>query len=435
SALNAHLNWQPGDESQGVLDRASGQLSMRGLNLGQLLGPVIPEALLTLTMDFQAGLHNASVPHDVALDLRIDEGSRWNKQPVQGTFSLAAFGLADIAKALMQPGNSPETPGEQDALVALGAAPVVEGAQATTGTPDLQSTQPGVAQNDAGITAADPLSSRLQTLLPGLAAVRVGELNMDMVLGSNRLKGSGAWGQPESRLSLDIAAPALAHFWPELPGGVSVQGQLGGALSNHLLDLKTRYTPANSRPDRLGQAPIDLTLRAQGGLGVSSAGADSTSVPGWQGSVQAFQVVHDEITVRSLAPVSVSWREVAGRQQPQWQVGAARLEVQLSKMRRPLLVLDHQASEGGPGRWSTRGQIESLRVSPWRVNRIRQLLDIAAQQADQEGGVVVLGEEGNDRWAVNLGVNWNLSFAGALQGDVRLRRISGDVMVPAEPDF
>lgn len=433
SSLDAELNWKQADAGSAALDKVGGKVTMRQLNLGQLLGPVIPDALLSMALSFQGSVQGQSVLHDAALDLRIDEGSRWNKQAAQGHLSLAASGLADLSAELQKTKGSTKASGSVDPQANV---------QPVNGSPS--SALPGGAPNPdlrpqpipsrTTSVPAEPPSGVALDVLPALQALRISKLDMDIALGANRVKGQGGWGDAKSRLSLDINAPQLAHFWPGLPGGAGLQGELAGSLNDHQLDLKARYTPADSKRDRLGQAPFDIATKVRGGWRSSSPEAKGQA-SGWQGTVQSLQLIHDEITASITNPVTVGWRQVVAASEPQWLVGAARLQVQLSKMRRPLLVLDHVSSEGGAGRWSTRGQIESLRVSPWRVKRIRQLLDMVPQQADDQGGVVVLGEEGNDRWAVNLGASWNLAFAGALEGDVQIRRLSGDVMVPAEPDF
>ena len=398
SSLDAALDWQADGEAPAE-DKVTGHLKVNKLDIGQLAGAAVPDALLTFALDFHAGVRDQSRVEHAALSMDIAQGSRWNKQPLQGKLDLQVSGLAELIEQFKHDGQ----------------------AQAERGAPSTLHDESDALLPPAQI-AFDP------------AQVRIGKLNMDIVLGANRLKTEGAWGNPQARLTLDIAAPQLVQFWPGLSGGAGLTGFLTGALPSHTLDIKARYSPPNSQSE-LGKAPIDLTVQAQGGWGDVSRPGQEVHGQGWRGTIQGLVLSHDEITLRVLEPVAASWVPQPASNQPQWRVGATRLQVQLSKMRTPLLVLDHTVSEGATGRWSTQGRIESLRVSPWRVKRIRQLLGLQPPEEEQNGGVVVLGEEGNDRWAVNLGLNWNLSFAGALQGDVQLRRISGDVMVPAEPDF
>ena len=54
------------------------------LDLGPWLGKDIPQAVLSLSADLGAELENLSQLRLAAVDLRIQEGSRWNKQPLAG---------------------------------------------------------------------------------------------------------------------------------------------------------------------------------------------------------------------------------------------------------------------------------------------------------------------------------------------------------------
>jgi translocation and assembly module TamB len=413
SSVQADVDWQPAQDS----DQVSGRVSLNALNLEQLLGSVIPPALLSLDLDFKTALHDKSTVQALEATLAIHQGSRWNQQPVQGNVSIKASGLADLMSQFRQPAH----PGDIDATATNSASANMSG-QGQVG-------EQAAMENSISTAAPQHL------MLSAVQKVQVQQLAMNLRLGGNRLLSDGGWGEPGARLTLDIDAPRLDQFWPTLPGGARLKGVVGGALARHTAELTAGYTPANSKSDQLGAAPVDLALTLEGGLASTTEASNGAAGMRWQGTVRTLRLTHDEITLQSMAPVPVTWQPDAQPDQPSWRVGQARVEARLTKMRTPFFVLDHTVSQGGNGQWSTRGKIVSLRISPWRVKRLARLFDIAHTDAKDQGGVVVLGEEGKDRWAINVGLDWNLSFSGALQGTVGLHRLSGDVMVPADPDF
>src|SRR5690606_22596218 len=101
------------------------------------------------------------------VSINIAEGSRWNEQPVKGSVDARL-----------------EDPGAQ--------------------TPDMP---------DAP---------------PDLTALRLPKLDIDLTLGGNRVRTQGGFGNDDSRLSLDVQAPQLAHFWPGVPGGLTLAGDVTG---------------------------------------------------------------------------------------------------------------------------------------------------------------------------------------------------------------
>src|SRR5690606_21088006 len=91
---------------------------------------------------------------------------------------------------------------------------------------------------------------------PWWDGLRLAAVDMDLKLGKNLLKAQGSLGADDSRIRLDLLAPELAAFWPDLPGGAQLKGELAGTLARHQGDLKAEYTPAGKRINEVGKAPV-----------------------------------------------------------------------------------------------------------------------------------------------------------------------------------
>src|SRR5690606_5160959 len=96
-------------------------------------------------------------------------------------------------------------------------------------------------------------------------------------------------------------------------------------------------------------------------------------------------------------------------------------------------VMRHGKSSVGGGRWQTQGGIDKLVVSRAMVRELQALMPSDAK-ADR-GSVIVEADKKYHSTEIVFGADWNLSFAGALAGTIDVRRLSGDLIVPANPDF
>lgn len=373
SSLNGHANWEAS-----VL---SGELAAKKLDVGQLAGGAIPPAVLGFDSRFSLLLGEGQAVHGIELDLTFHEGSTWNEQTLAGRMAVNALLPA----------------------------------------PEPTSSQPGPRPAPDDAESAQQDFSRL----PALAAIELQQLNVDLTLGANRVHTEGGIGAQDSKLTLDVQAARLADFWPGLPGGVALKGDVAGALARHEIDLQGRYTQADANRTKVGEAPVAVQLRADGTWG----GAPE----GWRGRISQLQVGHAHLGLSLGAPVELSY--FPGVAAPQWQWTVGPTELGFSVNQRPILGLRHALSRGGAGRWETQGDIDRIVVSPATLQQFGADFDIAALKKDSRGGVKVRGARSADDWEMVLGLDWALSFDGAHQGKLRLRRMSGDVMVPAEMPF
>ena len=155
STLTAQFDLKAAADGQGR-DRIEGRVGAERLDLGPWLGKDIPQAVLSLSADLGAELENLSQLRLAAVDLRIQEGSRWNKQP-----------LAGALKARVE-------------LPAATTPTAVAGDASTTATA-------GTATSGAG-AADDPL-----------AGLRIQGLDVDLTLGRNRIRAQGDVGAADGR--------------------------------------------------------------------------------------------------------------------------------------------------------------------------------------------------------------------------------------------
>lgn len=142
---------------------------------------------------------------------------------------------------------------------------------------------------------------------------------------------------------------------------------------------------------------------------------------------------HAHLGVILGAPLELAYLPTARAPEFQWSVGASELTFKVNQL--PMLALRHAGSRGAPGRWETEGRIERFVVSPAVLQQIGADFNIDVLKDDGPGGVKVRGARSADDWELAFGLDWNLSFAGAHQGRIQLRRLSGDLMVPGDMPF
>lgn len=254
------------------------------------------------------------------------------------------------------------------------------------------------------------------------------ELTMDLMLGGHKLAAEGSLGTPGSRVNLDLAVSKLADVWPDLPGGAQLQGWLGGTLHEHALELRASYTPDESEPDTVGSAPVDAQVALQGRWG--SLGQHADSAEGWRGRLDVLQATHAGLQLDMRSPTEIVFAPQALAPDWQWQVGETSLALRLPSGSEALM--QHERSNAAQGRWETRGGIDRLVVSRPIVEELQSL--IPSPDASR-GRIIMAEDEKYSNAEIIFDADWDLKFAGALAGSVELRRLSGDFIIPGEPDF
>lgn len=374
SGLYASVGWTPGEHNQA--DRIRGSVSANRLNAGQLAGGLLPAAVLQAVADFDVSLKNGSEPESVQLHLAIDEGSTWQEQALEGELQLKI--------------DSPRHHGSDR-----------------------------LALDDA------PFKSPVNW-----SDLHVHQLDIDLHVGNSHVFAEGGFGAREDALALKVDAPRLSAFWPDLPGGITLDALLTGGIDDHGLELDTRYTPPNSQPDMLGQAPIAVGLNLSGSWHQQA----SARVGAWLAGIDRLQIGHAGLQVDLSGSVPVLLAPMATGEQPLWSVGAGGLA--LSFHDKTLLEVQHGASSGSAsGQFKTTGEIAEISLNQRLIRDLRPLLDQLGARRDNgrrpwRGRVKVEGEGRRATSDLALAAQWDLTFYRTLSGHFDLQRLSGDVVVP-----
>lgn len=396
SALAAQLDLQSNPAEQGAgRERIVGTISAQRLDLAPWLGESIPPAVLTVRGDVQADIENLSQLRHAAVDLRFEDGTRWNKQPLTGSLKAQV----DIAAAA-------------DAAVADATAADAAAADATAADAAVATTSP--------YPTADPL-----------AGLRIHGLDVDLKLGRNRIQASGEMDANDGTLTLDAQAPQLDAFWPGIPGGAEFKGNVAGTVAAHRGELSAGYTPAKARAGVLGQAPAKANIVFTGGWGKGPAGQPDSALVGWRGAFSRLTADTAGFTVAADRPVSLAYLPSAVHPQWQWQVGQTVLSVTLPGKER--LTLSHQGSRGGGKRWETAGQADNLVITAAMARQVIGAIDpdAASKLGKGPSRVNAMVPEGQRRIALDL--LWDLKFDGRLAGKARIARREGDLLIPGDP--
>lgn len=409
STLSAQLDLQS-DGAQGAgRDRIAGTVSAQRLDLAPWLGRDIPPAVLTVRGDVQADIENLSQLRHAAVDLRFEEGTRWNKQPLTGSLKAQV----DIAAV----GNAAQA----DSAASVAATP--SGAASAVAAPA------SAAPASAASTSAAPGAAEPET--DPLAGLRIHGLAVDLKLGRNRIQATGELDAKDGALSLDAQAPQLDAFWPGIPGGAELKGKLTGTLAGHRGELAAGYTPAKPRPGVLGEAPAKANIAFAGSWGKGPAGTPDAALPGWRGTFSRLTADTAGFTVAADRPVTLAFLPGAVEPQWQWQVGQTALSLTLPGKER--VVLAHQGSRGGGKRWETAGQADNLVITAAMARQVIGAVDpeAAAKLGKRPARVNAMIPEGQRRIA--LDVLWDLKFDGRLAGRARIARREGDLLIPGDP--
>src|SRR5690606_3974942 len=152
---------------------------------------------------------------------------------------------------------------------------------------------------------------------------RIAAIDMDLHLGKNHLQADGSLGMTDSRINLDLAAPELDAFWPDLPGGAQLKGEVAGELARHTAELDAQYTPENSKAGKVGLAPMKAQVALEGGWGRASNEADSPE--GWRGTIKKLTAEHAGLGLKTAAALPLSLFPGVAAPAWQWQVGKTRI--------------------------------------------------------------------------------------------------------------
>ncbi|WP_198529753.1 translocation/assembly module TamB domain-containing protein [Achromobacter sp. DH1f] len=397
SSLSARLDLQAVPDRPGR-DRIAGTLGARGLDLSHWLGDAIPPAVVSANAQLSAELENLSQLRQAAIDLRFEDGARWNKQPLTGTVKAqvdiaappgqSAANSTAVANAAAQPAANP-------------AAPATDAANPATPVDDL------------------------------LAGLRIHGLDIDLKLGANRIRAQGEVGAADGALTLDAQAPQLDAFWPGLPGGADLKGKLTGTPAAHKGEFTAGYNPPKPRPGVLGQARAQAAITFAGGWGKGPTGDADAALTGWRGTFSRLSADTAGFTVATERPVTLSYLPSAVAPQWQWQVGQTALALTLPGKEK--LVIAHKGSRGDAKRWETAGQSDNLIITAAMARQVIAAVDPEAAAKLNKGPKRVNAMVAEGQRRIALDVLWDLKFDGRLAGRARIARRDGDLLIPGDP--
>lgn len=379
STLSARLDLQAVDGQPGR-DRIVGSLGAQRLNLSPWLGDAVPPAVLSANAQLSAEFENLSRLRQAAIDLRFEDGTRWNKQ--------ALAGMVQAQVEVAAPAANP--PAGADAAAAANAA-----------TAEL------------------------------LAGLRIHGLDVDLKLGPNRVRAQGEIGGADGALTLDAQAPQLDAFWPGVPGGADVKGKLGGTVASHRGEISAGYNPPKPRPGVLGQSRAEAAITFAGGWGKGPAGEADAALTGWRGTLSRLTAGSAGFTVSADRPVTLSYLPAAVAPQWQWQVGPTVLGVALPGKEK--LAIAHKGSRGDAKRWETAGQADNLVITAAMARQVIAAVDPDAAAKMKQGPKRVNATVAEGQRRIALDASWDLKFDGRLAGRARIARRDGDLLIPGDP--
>lgn len=406
STLSARLDLRAVDGQPGR-DRIVGTVGARRLDLSPWLGDAIPPAIVSASAQLSAEFENLSQLRQAAIDLRFEDGARWNKQALAG----AVKAQVDIAAPAAGPQAS--------------ASAVASGPDAAPGAPDA-AVRPAADAPDAAVKpdAATPAADLL-------AGLRIHGLDVDLKLGANRIRAQGEIGGADGALTLDAQAPQLDAFWPGIPGGADLKGKLGGTIAAHKAEITAGYNPPKPRPGVLGESRAQATLAFAGGWGKGAAGAADAALTGWRGTVSRLTADSAGFTVSVDRPVTLSYLPAAVAPQWQWQVGQTVLGVALPGKEK--LAIAHKGSRGDAKRWETAGQADNLVITAAMARQVIAAVDPEAAAKMNKGPKRVNATVAESQRRIALDASWDLKFDGRLAGRARIARRDGDLLIPGDP--
>lgn len=406
STLSARLDLRAVDGQPGR-DRIVGTVGARRLDLSPWLGDAIPPAIVSASAQLSAEFENLSQLRQAAIDLRFEDGARWNKQALAG----AVKAQVEIAA----PATGPQA----------SASAVASGPDAAPGAPDA-AVRPAADAPDAAVKpdAATPAADLL-------AGLRIHGLDVDLKLGANRIRAQGEIGGADGALTLDAQAPQLDAFWPGIPGGADLKGKLGGTIAAHKAEITAGYNPPKPRPSVLGESRAQATLAFAGGWGKGAPGAADAALTGWRGTVSRLTADSAGFTVSVDRPVTLSYLPAAVAPQWQWQVGQTVLGVALPGKEK--LAIAHKGSRGDAKRWETAGQADNLVITAAMARQVIAAVDPEAAAKMNKGPKRVNATVAESQRRIALDASWDLKFDGRLAGRARIARRDGDLLIPGDP--
>lgn len=276
------------------------------------------------------------------------------------------------------------------------------------------------------------------------AQQRLTQVDSNIILGQNRLKLNGNFGQESDRLNVDIAAPDLHKFgfgvggalhakgfvsgsWQRIQGqlaGKAQQLKIGDYLNIGALDFDLRGSPHE-------QAPLNIAVHGKA-LNLADNRIDQVDLD-IRGTL-AKHSIHSQSQwhlqdkpYRFVLSAQGGWQTA----QQQWRGSVEKLDISgvlnVHLQNRLNLQAGKQNIQMGAARWSALGGHIHLQHFQWDTQHgIRSKGDADHLQLNQLATLFTLPIEQN----LVLGGDWDVQYSHNTKGYVRLRQQSGDIVLP-----
>lgn len=288
------------------------------------------------------------------------------------------------------------------------------------------------AQALSGKVALEAQAGPAPTGMPDWAGYQLLNSDIQLKLGRNSVVVAGGFGKASDVLTLDIALPAAEQILSSLSsvGAASVKGQVKGGMVQHSLALKAKYDLGGDAAEQeLGQGPVDVDVALDG---VLTYVADQPIQ--WRAGVERLKVNHSGLGIQTLSKWPLFLQLPEGDKPLQFKAEATRIQSYLNDQ--PWVTLVHQLSALDGENWQTAGKLEPFSISPTRLKLLQTKLGLD-NAAEQRGGVKDLraSNQTNRLEDLRMEADWNVRFQGALGGQISVRHLAGDIMIPADPSF
>lgn len=440
--LGGSLRWQPPARTDGAdaIGRLTADLELAGIR-PELLDTRLPATVLAGRIEAEGDVHRQSARIALAAGLARITGNAEYRQG-SGDASPATFTAEGKLSGFDPAGFIPGAPTAALNLGFSGDGVLAEVPEFKFSWQFAPSTLEGHALGGRGRLA--------------LQGERIADADVVVELAGNRLSARGAWGRVKDALAVVVDAPSLSA----LGDGYSGQARLNGVLSG------TRQEPGGRvelSAEKL-RLPGDISVAALNGSGSLEAGLDgpahlalaitglggpdkvewvdsaSLVVTGRRGAhaveVVATTPAGDEVNLRLTGALlqGSTARRGAGDDGARWRGQVAALAVTGRyplnllapaglMLARDRLVLESARLDAG-----SRGRIE-LAETIWTPERARVRGSITGLVLEP---AVARGNTTTRRDPLTLGAEWDLRLDDKVDGELRVFRESGDLVVGAE---
>lgn len=354
---------------EGNLDQLAVTAQAQGAGLAlQARAQLQPTAVMPLTTaHLQLTLPDgASVLADVKPKMasgegaaRADRGSRVTDTPVAGAAAVAAApdtGIAGLIATVSTRNVDPRGLGLPLATTRL----------TTQADIDVDWQASGVQRIDASVQIdpdsrwnGAPVSGRIQaTVMQAEPFWRIENLATDLRLGAGQLAIKGTFGGTQTgNVSVQAQLPVLSVLWPDLPGGLQIQGNLKGTVAQHDVNVDLRYQPQATGPTH----DIDAALAWQGSW--------QQAAHQMQARIARLHLAASGVSLDSASGLSVGLR-MPEDGPIQWQVGQGSLALHLPDGVQGTLQLG--AASGHGAQWQSAGQLHGLSLTATQLIALRE---------------------------------------------------------------